>query len=113
MISASGVLWLTADCFLDCPARGAELLGPLMHRNVPDVDLLDPLSPAKSASEYNLTSSLSHESPIYETIFMSSVLLMYDTSRWSSWSQVLSHLVTRPASKETDLSKSYLAMRAA
>ena len=52
-ISASGVECDTAVCFLDCAAKGAEVLGPAIFRNVPDVERDDLRSDVKSASEYN------------------------------------------------------------
>ena len=62
-ISASGVLWLTAVCLLDWAVKGARLLRPLTQRNIPDVDLLVLVSPAKSASQNNLISKSLGSSP--------------------------------------------------
>ena len=51
--SASGVLWLVADCFLQNQSSGTKEFGPIKHNMDPDVLCESTRLPAKSASTNN------------------------------------------------------------
>jgi hypothetical protein len=101
------------SCRSDMAASGMKLLGPVRARKTPEILFTALFSPAQSASENRVTTSLSSGSPIHPCWRRRSVQLIQHTSLCNIQSHGGVQVVTRIARANVGRSRSYLAILAA